>query len=219
MCPLVFAGATKTKVGTRSNWRTQDSCFTFFFLSKLHSVERHRRPPEASRVHQCHTVCWVGQLTFERTLFIIGARFVCKNPSTVLITLQRSLFNLAHTNDVDQLQRCGDAFVVAVHGKHARSKKNLHDKVADDGPDPPQREGGPTEENVRTSIKSQRMHHVKVACGSFVGLGSAGDPRSSSFQRSPFFSESYQGCSPIYLLDLSAGHTNEVGGASSRHVP
>ena len=47
---------------------------------------------------------------------------VCKNPSTILIALPRSLFNLAHTNDVDQLRRCGDALVVSVHGKHARSK-------------------------------------------------------------------------------------------------
>ena len=92
-----------------------------------------------------------------------------------------------------------------------REAKTSPFQVADDGPDPPQREGGPTEENVRTSIKSQRMHHVKVACGSFVGLGSAGDPQSWFFQRSLFFSESYQGCSPIFLLDLSAGHTNKVG--------
>ena len=48
-----------------------------------------------------------------------------------------------------------------------------------------QREGGPTEVNVRTSVKTQSLHHIKLACGCFAGLD-PGDPWSSSFQR-PFF--------------------------------
>ena len=162
------------------------------------------------------------QLAFEGTLFIIGTRFLFKNPSTVLIALPGSFSNLAHTNDVGQLERGGDALVVSVQGKRARSK---HLSM------------------TRSQMMAQILHgaeiNVKVVLpmgmfalpsrrkvcitsnwhvDGFAGLD-RGDPWSSSFQRPFFFSESYQGCNPIFLLDMSARHTNEAGGASSRHVP
>ena len=74
-------------------------------------------------VHQCHIVCWVEQLAFEGTLFIISTRFGFKHPSTVLIALPGFFFfNLAHTNDVGQLSRGGNALVDSVQGKRATSK-------------------------------------------------------------------------------------------------
>ena len=89
--------------------------FYLVFPNILHRVERHRRPPEASRVHQCHIVLWVEELTFEGALCV-------KEPFNHLDCVASFFFNLAHTNDVDQLRRCGDALVVSVHGKRARSK-------------------------------------------------------------------------------------------------
>ena len=62
--------------------------------------------------------------------------------------------------------------------------------------------------NVRTSIKTQSLHHINLTCGCFAGLDTAGDPCSSSFQRSFFF-----GIVPRLQLHLPLGF---VGGAYER---
>ena len=92
----------------------------------------------------------------------------------------------------------------------ANVRELLHDKVADDGPDPPwrrnQRESGLTEDECSHFHQDTKFASHPMGMWLFCWVRF-------------FFSETYQGCSPIFLLDLSAGHTNEVGGASSRHVP
>ena len=127
-------------------------------------------------MHQCHIVCWVGQPAFEGTLFIIGARFLLKNPSTVLIALPGSFFNLAFANDAGQL----DALVVSVQGKRARRK---HFSM------------------TRSQMMAQILHEGEcshfhqdakfashqIGMWLFCTIGPAGDPWSSSFQRSFFF--------------------------------
>ena len=127
-------------------------------------------------MHQCHIVCWVGQPAFEGTLFIIGARFLLKNPSTVLIALPGSFFNLAFANDAGQL----DALVVSVQGKRARRK---HFSM------------------TRSQMMAQILHEGEcshfhqdakfashqIGMWLFCTIGPAGDPWSSSFQLFFFF--------------------------------
>ena len=111
------------------------------FPNKLRRVKRHRRPPEASRVHQCHIVLWVGQLTFDGALCV----FDPFNHLDCVATFSFQSGPYQRRRSTSTLPRRPRRFSAR---QACEKQKLLHSKVADDGPDPLERAGGPTEENV-----------------------------------------------------------------------